>query len=148
MKSYLSTLAARALEQPPPIRPRLASLFEPPAGPHVNFRETVLNTRGATKPQRGAPPTAIAPEALSKTAAPRRTRDRQSIAPATSESEPRPARVKSYSESVTPVVMPAREQGDSPDLSTSNSEIPQPIATQPQTDDRHSETGAVSAHLR
>ena len=46
MSSYLSTLAARALEQPQPIRPRLASLFEPVAGPRVSFREVTLNKRG------------------------------------------------------------------------------------------------------
>ena len=35
MSSYLRTLAARAVDQPQPIRPRLASLFEPPPGPAV-----------------------------------------------------------------------------------------------------------------
>ncbi|PYS20627.1 MAG: hypothetical protein DMF72_20445 [Acidobacteria bacterium] len=41
--SYLSTLAARALDQPQPIRPRLPSLFEAAAGPRVNFRELTVN---------------------------------------------------------------------------------------------------------
>ena len=49
MSSYLSTLAARALEQPQPIRPRLASLFEPIAGPRINFREVTLNKRSKQK---------------------------------------------------------------------------------------------------
>jgi hypothetical protein len=43
--SYLSTLAARALDQPQPIRPRLPSLFEPAAGPRVNFQELTVNKR-------------------------------------------------------------------------------------------------------
>jgi len=46
MSSYLSTLVARALQQPQPIRPRLASLFEPVAGPRINFREVTPNKRG------------------------------------------------------------------------------------------------------
>src|SRR5205807_6118982 len=41
--SYLSTLAARALDQPQPIRPRLPSLFEAAARPRVNFRELTVN---------------------------------------------------------------------------------------------------------
>src|SRR6266487_3250496 len=49
MSSYLSTLAARALEQPQPIRPRLASLFGPVAGPRVNFREVTRNKRSNQK---------------------------------------------------------------------------------------------------
>ena len=43
--SYLSTLAARALDQPQPIRPRLPSLFEPAAGPRVNFQELTVEKR-------------------------------------------------------------------------------------------------------
>src|SRR5262245_14279687 len=148
MKSYLSTLAARALEQPPPIRPRLASLFEAPAGPHINFRETALNNRRATKPQRGASPTVIAAEAPSKTAARERTEDRPAIAPAASESEPRRARLKSYSESVTPVAVPAREQSDSPELFTGNPEIPEAIEVKAQPDDGHLDTSAVNGQLR
>lgn len=40
MSSYLNQLAARTLEQPPPIRPRLASLFEPVPGPRVRRIDT------------------------------------------------------------------------------------------------------------
>jgi len=43
MSSYLTTLAARALDHPQPISPRLPSLFEPATGPHVNFREVTVN---------------------------------------------------------------------------------------------------------
>ena len=50
--SYLSTLAARALEHPQPIRPRLASLFEPLAGLRVNFRETTANPSEAQQKPR------------------------------------------------------------------------------------------------
>lgn len=46
MSSYLSKLAARALEQPQPIRPRLASLFEPVDGTHVRGFETANTRRG------------------------------------------------------------------------------------------------------
>jgi hypothetical protein len=55
--SYLSTLAARALDSPQPIRPRLPSLFETAAGPRVNFREVTANKlnqseqRAASRPQ-------------------------------------------------------------------------------------------------
>jgi len=48
--SYLRTLAARALEQPQPIRPRLPSLFEPAAGPRVKFREITLNKHSKQEP--------------------------------------------------------------------------------------------------
>jgi hypothetical protein len=47
MSSYLSTLVARALQRPQPIRPRLASLFEPVTVPRVSFREVTLNKRGS-----------------------------------------------------------------------------------------------------
>jgi hypothetical protein len=45
MSSYLNQLAARTLEQPPPIRPRLASLFEPVPGPRVRRIETSVSRR-------------------------------------------------------------------------------------------------------
>lgn len=45
MSSYLNQLAARTLEQPPPIRPRLASLFEPVPGPRVRRIDTSVNRR-------------------------------------------------------------------------------------------------------
>jgi hypothetical protein len=46
--SYLSKIAARAIEQPQPIRPRLASLFEPAAGPRVRSFEPAESGRSVT----------------------------------------------------------------------------------------------------
>lgn len=53
---YLSTLAARALDQPQPIRPRLPALFEPAAGPRVNFREVTVAKTGQQHQRKSARP--------------------------------------------------------------------------------------------
>lgn len=57
MTGYLSKLTLRSAEQPQPIRPRLASLFEPVAGlPILSLKTTSVTTENET--QDASPPTA------------------------------------------------------------------------------------------
>lgn len=50
MSGYLSNLASRAVEQPPSIRPRLASLFEPTSGPRIRVAEPLAPKRSMRPP--------------------------------------------------------------------------------------------------
>jgi hypothetical protein len=70
MNSYLSNVIARAGEQPQSIRPRLASLFEPPAGPAIPMATNALGTKRNVPPRsvsqphedRTAPTQPVAPD--------------------------------------------------------------------------------------
>jgi hypothetical protein len=102
MNSYLSTLVARALEQPQPIRPRLASLFEPLPGPQVVFRESSINERRVPNAKRSTEP-ALIPAVRPVTTRSENQIEKDPIVPSAAiRSEPRAKNSKSFSESVTP----------------------------------------------
>ena len=106
--SYLSTLAARALDQPQPIRPRLPSLFEPAAGPRVNFREVTLNKRNKQAPRQ--PPDAeqsnVSQNSKSRTSSIRPKAVFTSAEPLSRQAERGRQSIKSLSESVQPSAEP------------------------------------------
>jgi hypothetical protein len=104
MSSYLTTLAARALDHPQPIRPRLPSLFEPATGPHVNFREVTVNKhsrppRTSTRVVESDSAPQKSPPIVSSLSSPHEVRLAETIA---QQVDVRPHSVKSFSQSMEP----------------------------------------------
>src|SRR6266571_1589555 len=107
--SYLSTLAARALDQPQPIRPRLPSLFEPIAGPRVNFREVTPNKRNKQEPRqppRDAEQSGVSQNSKSRTSSIRPKAVFSSAEALSRQTERDRQSIKSFSESVQPSAEP------------------------------------------
>jgi len=107
--SYLSTLAARALDQPQPIRPRLPSMFEPIAGPRVNFREVTPNKRNKQEPRqppRDAEQSVVSQNSKSRTSSIRPKAVFSSAEALSRQTERDRQSIKSFSESVQPSAEP------------------------------------------
>ncbi len=111
MSSYLTTLAARALDQPQPIRPRLPSLFEPGPSPRVNFREVSINQpsrREVNKSSRSDQSDAVSPESHHRASELRSSNEARAPKEVIEKISARSQPIKSFSQSVESSPPPAK----------------------------------------